>query len=596
MNSKSKATIARRKSSSTLTEGYGPYDTGDAKFTLTLAAKITANEPARAWFAHGLAWIYGYNHEEAIGCLMKAAAADPTCAMAHWAIAYSLSSSYNWSPGLGCGYDSIQAAIALKGNCNDLEKDLIDALAARSSKDARDGADPTKLNFGNPPELNVAFAAEMAKLSAKYPQDLDVQAIYCEGVMNIKPWALWDRKVANGKLTITPADENTLLVKKVIEASFKLAGGTKHPALCHLYCHLMELSPNPEAALPAANTLRTLMPAMGHLVHMPSHIDAWVGGYEEGIACNEAGTAADDRYVEISGNESQFYKFYRMHNQHFVVWMSMQDAQYGNSMKYARKMEAQLTAKHVTFMLAGIIPMGAVFLEAFATMPWHVMIRFGKWDDIIAEPVPSSVSVFPGCIATAHYARGVAYASKGMVPEAEKEQVEFLKACKNPALAGRVLHNNPMWTEEGPCVLKVAEQMLAGEIAYRKAVIAPGPQVEAFDGAFDKIKAAVVLSENLKYDEPWGWMVPARHALGALMLEQGRFDEAEAVYRDDIAMWKDNVWGLLGLTQVSEKRGTPLADIKDIKAKFTKASKRADVSLEATCFCAQAAGAACCAP
>jgi len=358
----------------------------------------------------------------------------------------------------------------------------------------------------------------------------------------------------------------------------------------------MELSPNPEAALPAANTLRTLMPAMGHLVHMPSHIDAWVGGYEEGIACNEAGTAADDRYVEISGNESQFYKFYRMHNQHFVVWMSMQDAQYGNSMKYARKMEAQLTAKHVTFMLAGIIPMGAVFLEAFATMPWHVMIRFGKWDDIIAEPVPSSVSVFPGCIATAHYARGVAYASKGMVPEAEKEQVEFLKACKNPALAGRVLHNNPMWTEEGPCVLKVAEQMLAGEIAYRKAVIAPGPQVEAFDGAFDKIKAAVVLSENLKYDEPWGWMVPARHALGALMLEQGRFDEAEAVYRDDIAMWKDNVWGLLGLTQVSEKRGTPLADIKDIKAKFTKASKRADVSLEATCFCAQAAGAACCAP
>ena len=99
---------------------------------------------------------------------MKAVAADPTCAMAHWAIAYSLSSSYNWSPGLGCGYDSIQAAIALKGNCNDLEKDLIDALATRSSKDARDGADPTKLNFGNPPELNVAFATEMAKLAAKY--------------------------------------------------------------------------------------------------------------------------------------------------------------------------------------------------------------------------------------------------------------------------------------------------------------------------------------------------------------------------------------------------------------------------------------------
>eukprot|EP00729_Bicosta_minor_P006378 gene6378-13720_t len=574
---------------------YGPYDSGDAAHTLTLAAKITANEKGRAWFAHGLAWIYGYNHEEGIACMMKAAAADPDCAMAHWAIAYSLSSSYNWSPGLGCGYDSIQTAVGLKDKCNDLEKDLIDALATRSSKDARDGADPTKLNFGNPPELNVAFAAEMAKLAAKYPEDLDVQAIYCEGVMNIKPWALWDRKVADGKLEITPADDNTLLVKKCIEAAFKIKGGDTHPALCHLYCHLMELSPNPEEALPAANTLRTLMPAMGHLVHMPSHIDAWVGGYEEGIACNEAGTAADDRYVEISGNESQFYKFYRMHNQHFVVWMSMQDAQYANSMKYARKMEAQLTREHVTFMLAGVIPMGAVFLEAFATMPWHVMIRFGKWDDIIAEPVQTDKDAYPGCIATAHYARGIAYGSKGMLPEAEAEEKLFLDAMKNPALAGRVMHNNVMFAEEGPCVLRVAEAMLRGEIMYRKAVFDKG-DAATFDAAFDQIKVAVTLSENLKYDEPWGWMVPVRHALGALMLEQGRFEDAEKVYRDDIALWKDNVWGLLGLTQVSEKSGKPLADIDDLTAKFKKASKRADISLDATCFCAQEAGAACCAP
>ena len=167
---------------------------------------------------------------------------------------------------------------------------------------------------------------------------------------------MWTREATGeGDYKIEPADENTLVAKSVLERLLKTELGSKHPGLNHLYCHLMELSPNPEMACKAADTLRTLMPAMGHLVHMPSHIDAWVGQYKEGIACNEAGVAADDRYVEISGNESQFYKFYRMHNMHFVVWMSMADGQYGNAMKFARKMQGQLTESHVTFMLAGII-------------------------------------------------------------------------------------------------------------------------------------------------------------------------------------------------------------------------------------------------
>lgn len=293
-----------------------------------------------------------------------------------------------------------------------------------------------------------------------------------------------------------------------------------------------------------------------------------------------------------------FYKFYRMHNMHFVVWMSMQDGQYANSMKYARKMEAQLTKTHVTFMLAGIIPMGAVFLEAFATMAWHVMIRFGKWDDIIAEPVPTDADVYPGCIATAHYARGIAFASKGNVAEAEDEQAEFLKALKNPKLAGRVLHNNPMYADDGPCVLNVAEAMLAGEITYRKAVMADNAGDTAFDAAFALIRKAVDLSEKLKYDEPWGWMVPARHALGALLLEQGRIEDALKVYREDIALWKDNMWGLLGISKCLE-RNDDKQDLKEIKRKFAAASARADVKLDATCFCAAEAGAAtkpsCCA-
>jgi hypothetical protein len=213
----------------------------------------------------------------------------------------------------------------MKDKVSPLEQDLIDALATRSTKEARDAADPTKLSFGNTPELNADFAKAMAGVVAKYPDDLDAAALYVEGIMNIKPWGLWTR-IPDGKggYDISPIDDNTTIAKDLLEKVLKNGGG-RHPALCHLYCHLMELSPTPADALPYADVLRTSMPAMGHLVHMPSHIDAWVGGYEEGVKCNEAGVAADDRYVELSGNESQFYKFYRMHNMHFVVWMSMQD-------------------------------------------------------------------------------------------------------------------------------------------------------------------------------------------------------------------------------------------------------------------------------
>jgi hypothetical protein len=214
------------------------------------------------------------------------------------------------------GFDAIQQAVALKAGCTELEQDLIDALAERHSEEARDAADPSVLNMGNTPELNAAFAAAMAPLYKKYKGNLDVAAIYVEALMNLKAWQLWDKNTETGE--ITPADDNTLTCVQVMEDAFENIDGAKeHIALSHLYCHCLELSPFPERALPAADLLRTAMPGMGHLVHMPSHIDAWVGQWKEAVECNIAAVAADDKYVKHTGNESQFYKFYRMHNHHF---------------------------------------------------------------------------------------------------------------------------------------------------------------------------------------------------------------------------------------------------------------------------------------
>ncbi len=569
------------------------YDFGNEK-NYSFATKITCkDEETRKMYALAFGHMLNYNHEQAIHCYSQCTELDPNCAMAWWGIAYCVSSNYNWAPGLGSGYDAIQQAVNLKDGCTDLERDLIDALSQRHSEEARDQANPAELNMGNSPELNLAFAKAMAPIYQKYTGDLDVAAIYVEALMNLNPWQLWDKDTKTGN--ITPVDDNTLLCVEIMEDAFENVEGAKeHPALCHLYCHALELSPFPERALPAADVLRDLMPDCGHLVHMPSHIDAWVGQWKEAIDCNIAAVEADDRYVEKSGNESQFYKFYRMHNHHFVVWCAMFDGQYKTALKYARKAVDTLPAgdedSGVNFMLAGIIPMGAIFLESYVTMPWHVMIRFGKWDDILKEPLHSDKDVFPAAIATQHYARGVAYASKGMVPEAEAEQSLFLEALRNPALEGRVLHNNLMYQdpEEGPCILLVNAAILEGEIEYRRQFLAQQRGEEAdFSAAFDHLRKGVDLSLNLAYNEPWGQMQPVRHILGALLLEQGELDEAEEVYRADIELWKDNMWGLLGLKLCLEERGDDTGELAEISQKFLDRSSRADILPAKTCFCAQ---------
>ena len=569
------------------------YDFGVPE-NYSFASNITcADEKTSQMFVLGYGHMLNYNHEEAIACFMKCTELDPNCAMAWWGIAYCVSSNYNWAPGLGSGYDAIQQGLAVMGHCTELEQDLITALSTRHTKEARDSADPSVLNMGNSPELNIAFAEAMAPIYEKYKGNLDVTAIYVEALMNLKAWQLWDKNTKTGE--ITPADDNTLLLVKIMEDTFEQYDEAKvHPALCHLYCHALELSPFPERALPAADVLRTRMPGLGHLVHMPSHIDAWVGQWKEAIECNIAAVEADDKYVELTGNESQFYKFYRMHNHHFVVWCAMFDGQYETALKYARKAVDTLPVGDenggVKFMLAGIIPMGAIFLESYVTMPWHVMIRFGKWEEIINEPMYDDKDAFPATIATQHYARGVAFASMGLVPEAEAEQALFKEALQNPALVGRMMHNNFMYQDpnEGPSILNVNASILEAEIEYRRQYLAKMDGKEHdFTAAFEELRRGVDLSLNLAYNEPWGQMQPVRHILGALLLEQGHIEEAEQVYRDDIALWKDNMWGLLGLKLCLEAKGDTTGELEKVTKLFTERSSRADIIPTRTCYCAQ---------
>jgi tetratricopeptide (TPR) repeat protein len=211
-------------------------------------------------------------------------------------------------------------------------------------------------------------------------------------------------------------------------------------------------------------------------------------------------------------------------------------------------------------------------------MKLHVLIRFGRWADIVKTPLPADRKLF--CVTTAliHYAKAVAHAAGGNIAAAEVEARQFDAALARVPPT-RYLFNNTCLD-----ILAIAGEMLRGEIAYRKG---------DFDGGFAFLHKSVELDDNLPYDEPWGWMQPTRHALGALLLEQGRVQEAEAVYRADLGLddtlarpcqHPENVWSLHGFHECLTRLGKD-AEARIIQQRFDIASAYADVPIKSSCFC-----------
>jgi tetratricopeptide (TPR) repeat protein len=515
-----------------------PYSIGDFHRSVT-----TSSPEAQLWFDRGLALSYGFNHEEAIRCFGRAAEADPACAMAYWGIAYASGPNINNvemdEQAVERAYENVKKAARAKDGASEVERALIEALETR---------------YAPPPgpedrsALNAAYAGAMRRVAAAHPADPDVVTLFAESLMILRPWKHW---TPEGE----PAPETPEIVA-ALEAGLERHPG--HAGLCHLYVHTMEASPDPGRALPAADRLRELMPGVGHLVHMPSHIDVHVGRYADVIEANEKAIAADRLYVEKEGVHN-FYTLYRIHNFHFIVYAAMFEARSELAMTTANELVRQIPDE----MLAEIPD----FLEAFVPMPLHVLVRFGKWEEILREPEPRAELFVTR--ATWHYARGLAFASTGRVEEALREKAAFAAALE-AVPESRLLFNNASRD-----ILSVAEAMLDGEVEYRRGNV---------DRGFERLREAVRRDDLLNYDEPWGWMQPARHALGALLLEQGRVDEALEVYRADLKRHPANAWALHGLAECLARKGEK-AQADAVRAQLGEASARADVEIKTSCYC-----------
>ncbi len=504
----------------------------------------TGNATAQRYFDQGLMFMFAFNHDEAVRAFRRAAELDPDCAMAYWGVA--LASGVNINNPSFPADKARAAAVALnqagakaKGETA-ANRALIAALAARYP-------DP-------PPDdqaaAEKAYSAAMKQAAEEFPRDADVGALYAESLMNLRPWDLW---TADGKPQ--PGTPELLGVLETVRAL-----APDHPLDNHLYIHALEASPDPGKADGAAERLRGKHSALGHLLHMPSHIDIRRGRWQEAVAANQLAIAADRNYQTAVPRQG-YYLLYIAHNFAMLTFAATMQGQSRLALETTRAMVAGIPEDWVA------VKENAEIADAVAALPLEVLKRFGRWDDVLAEPEPPER--FPIARALRHSARGVAQAARGRVDEARAEQKAFRAAAEKVPADARFGNN------KAGDLLAIAGHLLEGEILFRE-----GKRKESAA----ELREAVAREDRLRYDEPPDAFVPARHALGAVLLRDRQAGEAEAVYREDLRRWPDNGWSLHGLAASLEAQGKT-DEAARARARFDEVWRRADVKIPSSCYC-----------
>jgi len=500
---------------------------------------------AQRYFDQGLALLFAFNHDEAIKSFRHAAVLDPSCAMAWWGISTALGPHIN-NPAMPpekskAAWDALQKARELAPQASEVERALIEALSARYANPAPEDRRP----------LDEAYAAAMEKLWEKYPRDPDIGALYAESLMDLRPWDLW---TIDGQ----PQPE-TPRILAALEAVMELS--PSHPMATHLYIHATEASPNPEKADAPADRLRKACPDLGHLVHMPSHIDIRRGRWNEAIAANESAITADDNYNRRRP-EQGFYRVYMTHNHHMLAFAAIMSGRSRRALREVRTMTAAIPESWIA-----ADPMNTIIADSFMTVPIEVLLRFGRWDEVLAEPEPAEQ--FPVSRTIRHAARGVAYAAQKNFDKARAEQQLFRESAAK-VVKEAVIGNNP-----ASAVFAVADPLLEGEILLQEG---------RTDEGLAKLREAIKAEDALRYDEPPDWIMPVRHALGAWLIRSAKADKAEEVYREDLRRWPDNGWSLYGLAESLKIQGKKDEEAK-VRQRFREIWMNADIELTSSCFC-----------
>jgi tetratricopeptide (TPR) repeat protein len=489
---------------------------------------------AQQYFNQGLRLVYGFNHAEAIRSFTRATELDSACAMCWWGIAYALGPHVNAGMDSASGvkaYQAAQRALALSGNASASERAYVRAVATRYA--------PVP-----PPDragLDSAYAREMSAVARMYPEDLDAQALSAEAMMDLRPWNYWTPQG-----TPYPGTEELVRLLEGV-----IARNPEHPGACHYYIHAVE-AVTPEKAVPCAERLARLMPGVGHMVHMPAHIYVRVGRYGDAAASNVHAIHTDETFIEGQKPVTVYSLAYYPHNIHFLAFVSTMAGRSAQAIEAARTLKAKvnLDVARQVFMLQEMVPYYVLTLTTF-----------GKWDQVLAEPLPPSDIRMP--LALVYYARGVAYAAKGQLPEA-RAALDTVRAIDQATPA----------SADQKTAVSIAVHALMGEIATRSG---------AADEGIAHFREALKIEDAGLYFEPPRWYYPMRHSLGAALLKAGRSAEAESVYREDLKRFPENGWSLFGLAAALRAQGKS-TEAAAVDQRFAKAWAGSDVILTASRF------------
>ncbi len=473
----------------------------------------TANGEAQQYFDQGLNLLYGFNRFEAFRSFEKAAQLDPTPPLPKWGMAMAKGPHVN---------QDMDQDVDLKAYCA-LLKGLKHPYATAAR--ARCGGG------------DAAYVAAMAQLAAAHPDDLDAQTLYAEALMIPVRWHWFTR-------TGQPAAGMAEAIR-VLEGVMRR--NPDHPGANHFYIHAVEMSSTPERAIPASQRLMGVVPGAGHLVHMPGHIWLRVGDYEMAAAVNERAAEVDRAYLGATGVTDSSYMGYYMHNLHFIA--------------AARQMQGRATdaVAAAKTLHEAVMPMAAVMpemVDIFGPYYWFVLERFGRWDEILAQPKPDPK--LTGATAFWHWARVLALHGKGQDTAAE------FKAFAAARLA--VPRNRPWMGTPAGAMFDLAAHVLNARLAKTPAAAIP------------HWRLAVAAQDALSYEEPPLWYAPLRESLGAALLRSGQPAEAAAVFRRGLVGTPRNGRMLFGLAQALAAQGKAEAAAA-VEREFQEAWRRADIKL-----------------
>jgi tetratricopeptide (TPR) repeat protein len=497
----------------------------------------TAVAQAQLFMNQGLNLTFGFNHAEARRAFAEAARLDPTLAMAWWGQALVL------GPNINAAMDPaeeanalalVQKAAALKASASPRERAYIEALTLRYTGRAEDRVANDR-----------AYAAAMRNLVEAFPDDLDAKALYAESLMDLRPWNYWTRDGL--PQPETPAIEAAL--------ASALKAHPNHPGALHLWIHLWEPTDTPERAEEAADRLLPLMPAAGHMVHMPAHIYQRVGRYSDVIAANRLAAKADEDYIAQCKAQGMYPVSYYPHNLHFIWMGAAASGQRALAIESAEKLANAIPQEALT---------AAPILQGFLVVPYWAMVRFEAWDRILADPAPRIDTPFTRAVR--HFARAMAFAATDRLDQAEQEQARLAALAADPAMKGQTTFS----VNSGEAILRIAREVAAGEIAARR---------QQWDTAILHLDRAVRFEDALVYQEPSDWHAPVRQNLAAVLMAAGRPAEAEAVYWEDLKKTPENGWSLFGLSEALKAQGRA-DEAAHVERRFQKAWKDADVMLK----------------